>query len=376
MRGWSLGIGRIFGVELRLAIFFLLILPVLMTLGAIEDGSGARGFLLWLLFLAAVAVRETGRALVLAFFGRAPSRLVLLPTGAVPAVSDFTANAVRGDRTIALAGPVSNFLVGVTLAMLMYSVTAQVNLFERPWVTPGHLLRSAIWTQILLGGLNLLPAFPLDAGALLRRQFIAIRGLSGGTRAASGISQATGWLLILLGAAFSNLWVMLMGGCVVIAAQGDAQSARAEQAASSVTMADIMLQNFAVLAASDTLEDALTTSVHSLQDAFPVVRGQTLVGAVTRSAIVDALRTDGNGYVQGVMARQVPVCTGADLLVSTLRSGPVTTGTRLIAVVDNDALVGIVTTETLGQSMSLVGQARRLLHRRTERRASRGRGDQ
>ena len=366
MRGWSIGIGKIFGVELRLGSFFLIILPVLVSYSLLLGSTAGRGIVLWLLLVFAVAVHEVGRAIATSYFSRSPERLVLLPTGAVPAESGTGATAQRGDRTIALAGPIANFLVGVTMAMLMYAVTAEINLFERPWVTPARLLRSAIWAQILLGGLNLLPAFPLDAGFLLRRQFVAIRGAVKGARAAAGVSQATGWLLILAGAGLQNVWMMLMGGSVLLTAQVELQSTVAQEAASSVTMADVMLHGFTTLAASDTLEDALGQCVHSLQDAFPVLRGQLLVGTVTRSAIADALRTGGNGYVQSVMSRRLAICAGADPLVTTLRQAPVSADTRLIAVVEDERVIGIVTPQTLGQSMALLGQTRRL-RRRNER---------
>ena len=59
----------------------------------------------------------------------------------------------------------------------MYAATPHINLFERPWFGPAHLVRAAIWSQVLLGGLNLLPALPLDAGILLRSQLRRMRGV-------------------------------------------------------------------------------------------------------------------------------------------------------------------------------------------------------
>ena len=374
MRGWSIRIGRIFGTELRLGSIFVLLLPLLITYAVLLGGSAMRGVALWLLLLAAVVVREIGRAMAASYFGRSSQRMVLLPTGAVPPPVEENAPLLNGDRIVALSGPIANFLVGVTLALLMYSVTSQINLFERPYVIPSHLLRSAIWTQILLGGLNLLPAVPLDAGIFLRRQLIALRGASAGARAAGGLSQPIGWLLILAGVFTQNVWLMVMGGCVLMTAQNEAHSSAAQESAATVTMAEVMLDGFTTMSASATLEDALASSVHSLQEAYPVLRGSLLVGTVTRSQIAEALRTDGNGYVQSIMSRQVAVCAGSDLLVSTLRGGPITTGTRLIAVVDQERVLGIVTTQTLGQTMALLGQARRLL-RRDEARERRGSND-
>jgi Zn-dependent protease len=364
MRTPSFLLGRIFGVEVRIHSLFLLFLVFSMTYSAFTGSTPSRGFALWLLMLLAVLVREAARAMAFAWGGIKLERLVLLPTGAIPTAEARTHAQQKAvtSRAIALAGPLANFAVGITLALLLYTATASVNLFTRPWVTPAYLLRSLIWTQVFLGGLHLIPAFPLDAGATLRKRFERIRGNAKGARAMAGISQMTAFFLVLAGLTSQNLWLMVMGAFLLAGTQMDTEAVVAQTTGDSVSMQDVMLTDFTTLSASDTLEQALERSVHSLQDIFPVVRGPLLVGAVSRQTLSESLRVEGNGYVQGVMARTFPIAAASDALGPTLaRIGGA--GAQMVPVVEDDRVLGIVTPQSLSLAMHLLGSSRRLLQR-------------
>lgn len=326
-------------------------------------GAGAfRGFLLWLLLLTAVLVRETGRALALEAVGVRVTSLILLPTGATPQPEDASAALPeQKERLLALVGPLSNFAAGLTMALLMYAATPRINLFERPWFSPAHLLRAAIWAQILLGGLNLLPALPLDAGLILRRQLRRIRGAAAGSRAAAGISQSMALLLVLLGAFASNGWLVIMGIIIVLTSRAEVQSALAASAAEKITIGEVMLREYAVVAASDSLEDALRSTIPSLQEVFPVVRGPLLVGSVSRDTLMSALRRDRNSYVQSVMTRTMETVAQDDLLLPTLRRVQGRGRPQLLSVVEEERVVGLISPGHLSQAMASLGRTRRLL---------------
>jgi CBS domain-containing protein len=361
MRGWSLSLGRYFGVELRLHSLFVLLLPAVMMLSSVFSDAPFRGVALWLLLLLAVLVREVGRGLANAVMGIPVTRLVLLPTGAVPADDQTTSTPLSptAERLLAMTGPLANFAVGITMALLMYTATSHVNLFERPWFGPMHLLRSAIWAQVLLGGLNLLPAFPLDAGMVLRGQFRRFRGQQAGSRAAAGISQGLATVLVLLGAATLNAWPIVMGVCILLSSRSEAVATMATSAADTITVAEVMLTEFTTLAASETLEEALHRSVQSLQNVFPVVRGSVVVGIISRDTLSQALRTGGNGYVQSAMTRTVDTVESDELLLPALRRVQHTPGTQLLPVMRHGGVIGIVTPGNLPQTMALLGRARR-----------------
>ncbi|MGI4758042.1 MAG: CBS domain-containing protein [Janthinobacterium lividum] len=362
MRGWSLSLGKYFGVELRLHALTVLLLPVMVMVSSAVSDAGFRGIALWLLLVAAVLVREIGRTVASAAAGLQVTRLVLLPTGAAPQTSESGPPLAEGtERLLALAGPLANFFAGLTMALLMYSATSHINLFERPWFGPSHLLRSAIWAQVLLGGLNLLPALPLDAGLVLRQQFRRVQGAGPGARASAGVSQGIALVLVVLGAAMQNTWMVIMGLSLLLTGRAEAVNALASSAAEQIAVSEVMLREFSTVAASDTLEDALRSSVSSLQDVFPVVRGPLLVGAVSRETLLNALRTDPNSYVQSVMTRTIEVVAPDDPLIPALQRVQASQGAQLVPVVADDRIIGILTPGNLSRSMAVLGRTKRIL---------------
>ena len=116
-----------------------------------------------------------------------------------------------------------------------------------------------------------------------------------------------------------SYWLIIAGFFIMIGAQIEDQGVFFQSVVDTVRMREVMLTDFATLSPSDTLADALVRCVHSLQEDFPVVRGPQLVGIVSRQRIVDALRNDGNGYVQSVMSRAFQVARPEDTLGTTIR---------------------------------------------------------
>jgi predicted transcriptional regulator len=157
-----------------------------------------------------------------------------------------------------------------------------------------------------------------------------------------------------------------MGATLLLSSRGEARTVLATRAAETVTVADVMLNEFMTISASETLSDALRRTVHSLQDVFPVVRGSLVVGAISRETILQALRADGDGYLQSAMTRAVEVANPEDQLMSVLRRVQYSRGAQLLPVVKGDAVIGILTPSNLSHSMGLLGRTRRALDRNAE----------
>jgi Zn-dependent protease/predicted transcriptional regulator len=364
MRGWSFPIGKFLGVDVRIHTFFLLLLAVSVSYSSMSDSTGGRGFGLWLLLLLAVVVREVARAIAAAWFGLELRSVLLLPIGGLLSYTTSEATERAGtpemQKRMAVVGPVANIGFGLLLAAMALTVAPQINLFEQPWMTPTHLLRAAVWMNLLLGAVNLLPALPLDGGRVFRGEFAKTRGAIKGTRAAAGLGQIIAIGLIVAGLLVPNMWLVMIGVFVMIGSHMEDQGLLLQADVDTVRMRDVMLTQFSMLSASDTLEDALQRSVHTLQDVFPVVRGSNLVGAVSRQGIVEALQTDGNGYVQGVMTRSFQTAQPDDSLVKTLRRIMAGKGAQLVPVLEGDRIVGIITPQNLANSMGMLNQRRKM----------------
>ncbi len=370
MRGWSFPVGRILGVDVRVHTLFLLLLGLSISYASMEGASGARGFALWMLLVLAVVVREVARAVGAAWFGLELRSILLLPTGGLfsYATSEATELAATPamQKKMGVIGPIANIGFGLLLAAIALTISPQVKFYEQPWLSPSYLLRAAVWMNVLLGVLNLMPAAPLDGGRVFRGEFARTRGTIKGSRAAAGLGQIVAYGLIIagMGAMLSGktagMWLLALGGFLLIGAQMEDKGLLLQTDVDAVRMRDVMLTQFSMLSASDTLEDALQRSVHTLQDVFPVVRGANLVGAVSRQSIVDALHSDGNGYVQGVMTRSFQTAQPDDSLVKTLRRIMAGQGAQMVPVLEGDRIVGIITPQNLAHSMGLLNQRRKM----------------
>jgi len=361
MRGWSIPVGRVFGVELRIHFTFAILLAfVWITQSAQAGVSGAlRGLALVGIIFGSVILHELGHAIV-AMRNSVPVRsIVLLPIGGITIMDDQSQRNPNPQREmrIAAAGPVVNLVLAIFFGSVILLFFRQVNLFHQPFVSPANLPQALVWGNFFLGAFNLLPAYPLDGGRVLRAWFSKRMDHVHATRRAVAIGQTFSMLMIFGG--IWNTWLMIIGLFLFFGAQLEDRSAVFHSVIEHVRMEDVMLTDFATLSPADTLEDALRKAVHSLQDDFPVVRGTDLVGIISRQHILETLRNHGNGYVQGSMNRISLIAHPHDTLATVLNhlgSG----GLSLVPVVDNEHLVGIVTLQNLSHSMALLAETRKL----------------
>ncbi len=356
MQGWSLPVGKVFGVEVRLHSFFVFLLLPVVLWASYLGGSLFRGVMLWWLVLLAVVVREVARGVAMAWFGLQPRSLLLLPTGGIMAHGSTDSmkrlSEPQIQRTMALVGPAANVFFGLTVAGLVLAVSPQVSLSATRWVTPDHLLRSAVWVNLLLAAVNFLPAWPLDAGRIVQAEVVR-SGDGAALRTFSRVGPAIALALVLGGTLVTNWWAIMAGLAMLLAAQGDRQGTGVETNADTVRARDVMLSEYSILSASATLEDAVVQARHTLQDVFPVVRGGNMVGAVGRLDVLQALEATGNGYVQGIMAKTFQTAAPGDSLAEVL--GRVAgVQSQLVPVVVDERVVGIITPQNLQRSMGLL----------------------
>jgi Zn-dependent protease/CBS domain-containing protein len=361
MRSWSIPAGRLFGVDIRIHFTFVALLVfVWVTQSAAMGAAGAgRGVALVAIVFGCVVLHEMGHALVAQRSGVAVRSIILLPIGGITLMEDLGAHNSdpARDIRIALAGPLVNVAIAAISGAVILALLPEANLFGRPFVHPGNLPRALFWSNVFLGAFNLLPAYPMDGGRVLRAYLSERMEYIRATRIAVTVGQGFAMLLIFLGV--WNPWLMLIGFFLFVGAQLEDRSVVFQSVLESVRMEDVMLTGFSTLSPADTLEDALHKAVHTLQDDFPVVRGMDMVGVISKQRIVEALRRGGNGYVQSAMVRAFDIAQRSDSLASAFRKLGAR-GLNMIPVVDQQRLVGIVTMQNLMHSMTLLAETRRL----------------
>src|ERR1019366_263884 len=156
-----------------------------------------------------------------------------------------SANHGSGQFVLALAGPLANLSAALTTAGIVLGASGDVRLFEHPYITSAHLLRSLVWMQASLGILHFVPAYPLDCGRLIRNRFARTHGSAPAARAASGVGQVLAGAAIVGGMFAQEPWLILAGFFIMIGAQVEDQGVFFQSVVDTVRMREVMLTAFA-----------------------------------------------------------------------------------------------------------------------------------
>jgi Zn-dependent protease/CBS domain-containing protein len=367
MRSWSIPIGRLFGVDVRIHLtFFLLPMFVFWTdYEANKSANGPHDLALVGIILACVAAHECGHMFAARRVGLIPKAVILLPLTGVTLYDESRLEKPqpatllwKREIRLALVGPLVNLAFAAVAATVITGAGRGGDLWQWPLLQAAKLPKSLVWANLYLAVLNLMPAYPLDGGRILRAFLSRTLDPSAATRRAVSISNAIAMVLMIAGL-FSDSWLTMVGVIVFSAAQLEERALVFQSVLDTVRLEEVMLTDFATLSPADTLEDALEKAVHSLQDDFPVVRGSDMVGVISKQRILDALRAEGNGYVQAVMNKIFEVSLRQDSLGSAFRK-LTARNSSIIPVVEDQRLIGIVTLQNLMHSMALLAETRKL----------------
>src|SRR6202049_5017294 len=368
MRSWSIPVGRVFGVDVRIHLtFFILPMFIFWTEYAAHQGTanGPRDLALAGIILACVAAHECGHIFAARRIGLIPKALILLPVTGAALYDESRVEKTqpaglvwRRDIRLALMGPLVSLALACLAAAAVTASGRGVELWKWPFLQAANLPRSLVWANLYLAIFNLMPAYPLDGGRILRAFFTRTLDASSATRRAVSISNAIAMVLMLAGL-FSDSWLTMVGVIVFSAAQLEERALVFQSVLDNVRLEEVMLTDFATLSPADTLEDALEKAVHSLQDDFPVVRGSDMVGVISRQRILEALRMEGNGYVQAVMNKLFEVSARQESLASAFRK-LTSRNLSIIPGVHTQRLGGLVPLQNLMHSMALLAESRKL----------------
>ena len=362
MRTWSIPAGQIFGIEIRVHVSFalLLVFASLSQRGSTIVPNPGRGMALSAIIFASVLLHELVHALALRRTSAPAKGLIIFPLCGVMVSEESHsagANIWPREAIVSAFAPLVYFALAGAGALALRIALPQYHFWTTPLIDPSHLAHAFVFSCLWLGVFNLLPAYPLDGGRVLRAIFS--RKMDAITATRKAVSIGRGFAIAFMLAGWSNPWFCAVGVFLLIAAQMEDRSAVFQSVLDSVRLQDIMLTDFATLSPADTLEDALEKAVHCLQDDFPVIRGGDMVGVVSKQKILQALRSEGNGYVQAVMNRIFDVAPKSETLASAFRRLGAK-NVSILPVVEDQQLIGIVTLQNLMHSMALLAETRKL----------------
>jgi len=291
---WTWNLGRIAGIPIRMHLTLLLLLVWIIgthVLHGASLGASAIGLFLVLAIFASIVVHELGHALVARRFGIPTRDIILLPIGGVSRLERMPREP-RQELLVALAGPAVN----VALAAVAFLA---ILLVDAPWspeslsLVGGPILDKLLWLNIGLAGFNLLPAFPMDGGRVLR----AVLAMKLDRVRATDVAARIGhWMALAFGfiGLFGSPILVFIALFVWVGATEEAAQVHRSAALAAMLVRDAMVTRFETLSADTSIGDAAERAIHSVQREFPVVDGDSLIGLV---GAVDLARRAAEGDV-------------------------------------------------------------------------------
>jgi Zn-dependent protease/CBS domain-containing protein len=350
---WSLNIGTIAGTAIRVHITFLLFLVWIFAANYASGGPDAAwsGLLFMILLFACVVAHEFGHILTARTFGVSTSDVTLLPIGGVARLERIPEEP-RQEFLIAIAGPAVNVVIAFALVLLAgahldigaLSVdSAQISMIDR-----------LANVNLFLAAFNMIPAFPMDGGRVLRALLATRMGYTHATEVAASVGQAVAFVLGFIGLLWSPILIFI-AIFVYLAAASEAHLVAMRAMSHGVPVTNAMMTQFAKLTPQAHVDEAVQTLLRTSQSEFPVVdAADKPVGLLGRGDLIRALKQFGpDARVADVMTTKVPTVNQRRRLEDALRllqekAAPA------VAVVDAEGrLVGLVTSETVGEMMML-----------------------
>ena len=349
---WSVNIGRIAGTAIRIHITFLLFLIWVWVASYVSGGAQAAwtGLLFMVLLFVCVLAHEFGHIFVARAFGVETPDVTLLPIGGVARLARIPEEPGQ-EFLIAIAGPAVNVVIALVLMAFAGAHLDATHLYA---VESGRvdLIDRLAAVNLFLAVFNLIPAFPMDGGRVLRALLATRLGYVRATEVAATIGQ---WVAFGLGfvGLFGNPLLIFIAIFVYLAAASEAQVVGLRAMSRGVPVTAAMLTQFATLKPTTRIEQAVDTLLHTSQAAFPVLDDAgRLVGLLGRSDLIRALRERGpDAPVSDVMIPDVPTIgyrqhIGEAFRLLQERSAPA------IGVFDGlGRLIGLVTSETVGEML-------------------------
>jgi Zn-dependent protease/CBS domain-containing protein len=343
----TVGNVRLFGVPIRLHFTFVLLLVFLISIGLSGKQSGAATAIYILALFASVLLHEIGHVLVARLYGIGTREIVMYPIGGVSRLESQP--KARQELLISTAGPVVNLLIAVIL------LATQRNFLPLETLrvpTDANLIQRIAMGNLVLGLFNLLPAFPMDGGRILRSVIAFWKSEEDATQIAAGAGKSLAVGMGLFGLLSGNFLLVFVALFVYLGAQQEGAAARSRSLTSGFPVQAAMITDFRTLSHGNTIREAGHLLLSTSQQDFPVMHGDEVIGLLTRSALMRAMLREGpEAYVAGVMDRDFPrvppdmdLATALSLLSATRSSA---------LVMDGNRLLGLLTAENLYEFMLL-----------------------
>ncbi|MGH9434326.1 MAG: site-2 protease family protein, partial [Terriglobia bacterium] len=340
---------RIAGIDLYIhATFWLLILFILFLywMHGHDAVTALWGVIFVMVIFACIVLHELGHALVARRYGIKTRDITLLPIGGLARLERMPDDP-RHEFWVAVAGIIVNLIIAGAIFVLLTVLGIRVSAGFQ-WVG-GNFLNKLMWVNVWLALFNLIPAFPMDGGRVLRALLATRMEYTQATQIAARIGQAIAFFFGLVGLVTGDFLLLFIALFVWMGAEQEAAMSQMKTSLGSIPVQRVMLTDFRTLNPDDPLSRAIEYMLAGWQHDFPVVFGERVLGILTREDLMKTLAEKGSGgLIRDAMRREFQVADSHEMLehaLATLRES----NARSLPVLHDGQLVGMLTMDNVGE---------------------------
>ncbi|MBT8367222.1 MAG: site-2 protease family protein [Deltaproteobacteria bacterium] len=346
---WSLKIGRFSGIDIRMHLTFILLIGWVALLHWRQGQSIAAvvaGVTFILAVFLCVILHEFGHALAARRYGIKTRDIILLPIGGVARLEKLPTNPLH-ELWVALAGPAVNIVIAAILFVWL-KLSASFEPFQMMTVTAGPFFERMLAVNLFIIAFNMIPAFPMDGGRVLRAVLALRTEHSRATQIAASFGQAIAVFFAVIGL-FYNPFLLIIAFFVWIGASREARVAQMRSAVGGIPVQQAMLTDFRTLDKNDSLDRAIELTLAGSQKDFPVVDNGRIEGILTQADLMKALAArDQHPTVSSAM-QPVFIAVESLEMLETAFDKFKDCNCRTLPVTLNRKLVGLLTMDNLGE---------------------------
>jgi Zn-dependent protease len=344
----SLKLFKLFGIDVEIHISFFLLLFFFFYMAQF------RGIFFIIIVFSFVVAHEMCHSLQAKRFGIFVKSITLLPIGGLAQMQRMPSKPSE-EFAISIAGPLFNIILAIILYFPLKSWLGN-EIFSSPSLESWPQTFAYIfWINPILAIFNLLPAFPMDGGRILRSLLARKLGLERATQVAVGFGHLFAILFAFVGLVVQfNIFLLLIAFFIYIAASQEGLQVKIRSTLDSFKAKDVISRNMITLTKDTPISQVLNLIFHYHQEDFPVVEEGKLIGFMFRNDVISALhRGEKNAKVSDIMRNNFPVAKLNETLASVYNKLQ-SNNLKALPVVEGEQLYGIVSVEDISRVYSLL----------------------
>ena len=348
---WSLNLGQIAGIRLSVHwTFVILLVWVFISYYRLQQNieQGLMGVVLVLSLFVCIILHELGHALTARRYNIQTKSITLLPIGGLAQLEKMPEKPNQ-ELWVAIAGPMVNVVIaGVIYLMLSLSGKLPDLSGHQEAVSFQDI---GIWFQLFLANVilvifNLIPAFPMDGGRVLRALLAFRMDRAKATRIAAGVGQLLAIAFVFLGF-YGNVWLIFIGVFIFLGAGAEADFETTKSALSTYTVKDVLMKKYTLLSPDDSLEKVVEILLDGQEQDFIIAEGDAVKGVLSRTELIKGLSEFGNKAPVSKVMKLNYITLHPEMPLNEVFQNLMLKNCTVAPVIDNDKFIGIVDRENI-----------------------------